>query len=429
MKRVNRVNNLYFTNQNFLYLFRWRSCTTIHEPLSVGRHLLHISAIMEFREAGQQSDHDNEDDVKVDEEIQTVEVKSKKQKNRKDKPWDHEGIEHWKVDKFEASKSATAFLEESSFATLFPQYREKYLREVWKVVTTELGKHEVKCELNLIEGSMTVSTTRRTRDPFIILKSRDLIKLLARSVPISQAVKVLRDEIHCDIVKIDGYVGNKERFVKRRERLLGPKGSTLKAIELLTECYILIQGNTVSCMGAFKGLKWARKIIEDCMKNIHPVYNIKALMIKRELSKDDELKGENWNRFLPKFKKTNMKKKKKKRDVKKDKKDTGDDGGGEYNAFPPLPQPSKVDLQLESGEYFMSQDVQKKKKVTVEMTERDEKSKEKRARKQIVSRTAPDEEALSKKRQNADGAGDDDDMMELAERVKKKSKKNKKNKN
>jgi hypothetical protein len=57
---------------------------------------------------------------------------------------------------------------------------------VWPAVTRSLKEVGVSCELNLVEGSMSVRTTRKTWDPYIIIKARDLIKLLARSVPAPQ---------------------------------------------------------------------------------------------------------------------------------------------------------------------------------------------------------------------------------------------------
>ncbi|KAF6174613.1 hypothetical protein GIB67_006265 [Kingdonia uniflora] len=158
-----------------------------------------------------------------------------KGKHDKPKPWDNDSIDHWKVEKFDSAWNEKGMLEVSSFSTLFPKYREKYLQEVWPIVRGALKEHGISCELNLwpnesrtvhiggfqrystctstsvplprltamtqgsrnlrcistqtlakVEGSMTVSTTLKTKDPFIIVKARDLIKLLSRSVPAPQ---------------------------------------------------------------------------------------------------------------------------------------------------------------------------------------------------------------------------------------------------
>ena len=235
------------------------------------------------------------------------------------------------------------------------------------------NSEQIDCTLDLIEGSMTVKTTRKTYDPASILNARDLIKLLSRSVPAPQAVKILEDGMACDIIKIRNLVRNKERFVKRRQRILGPNGTTLKALELLTDCYVLVQGNTVSAMGSYKGLKEVRRIVEDCMANIHPIYHIKELMIKRELMKDPELANENWERFLPHFKKRTLSKRKKPLKI-------TDKSKKPYTPFPPPQEKSKIDLQIESGEYFLGK--QAKERAAKEA--REDRQREKQTEKKLV---------------------------------------------
>lgn len=349
-------------------------------------------------------------------------------KYRRAKPWDEDpNINHWENKAWDPEKDQLPggnLLEESSFATLFPKYREKYLREVWPIVTRTLDKYNIKCELNLVEGSMTVATTRKTSDPYVILKARDLIKLLARSIPCQQAIKVLNDDVYCDIIKIGGMVRNKERFVKRRQRLIGPDGATLKALELLTKCYILVQGNTVAVMGEYQGMKQARNVILDCMKNIHPVYNIKRLMIMRELAKDPKLANEDWSRFLPTFKKKNVPRKKPRQtilEIEKQRKAAasgeGQDGNAlgkekkkkSYTPFPPAQTPSKIDLQLESGEYFLSERQRKAQK----MAEKHKKSIEKKEEKRIEREKLYEAPSTTSKSSNKSPSNNNGDNLDL----------------
>ncbi|KAI0662988.1 hypothetical protein C8Q70DRAFT_1050693 [Cubamyces menziesii] len=391
---------------------------------------------------------------------ETAPVVNKNKRHRKEKPWDTDDIDHriiilttcaasWKIEPFKPEDNkAGPFTEESSFATLFPKYREKYLREVWSAVTQALDPHGIACTLDLIHGSMSVRTTRKTYDPYIILKARDMIKLLARGVAIGQAVKILNDDIACDIIKIGNIVRNKERFVKRRQRIIGPDGSTLKAIELLTQCYVLVQGNTVSVMGPYKGLKEVRRIVLDCMKNIHPIYRIKELMIKRELAKDPALATESWDRFLPKFRKRHLKTsektaKKNERlqeknearkaaglppleEVKKEKKEKK-----VYTPFPPPQQPRKVDLQLESGEYFLKAHEKEAREARKRKEKQEEVTAERRA-KRAEAFVAPEEQAaptIEEKRKRKRDQVQDHDNSNGADNEEKSKKKKKKRAN
>ncbi len=247
---------------------------------------------------------------------------------------------------------------ETTFATIFPGYLESYISSVWPAVEAVLEQQKLAGKLNLVEGSMTVATTRRTWDPYAIVKARDFIKLLARNVPLAQAQKIFQDDIICDIIPISLKGKSTRRFVKRRDRLIGPQAQTLKALEILTGCYVLVQGKTVAVMGPNRGCLQVRKIVDDCMNNIHPIYGLKQLLIKRELAKREDLKHEDWSRFIPVYKKTVQTKEKQKM-IKKIKKDKVKEwkakhDGKEKSIFPPAPPKRKEDIAMETGEAFLA---------------------------------------------------------------------------
>ena len=89
--------------------------------------------------------------------------------------------------------------------------------------------------------------------------------------------------------------------------------------------------------------------------------------------KDPELKNENWERFLPHFKKRTLSKRKKPLKI-------TDKSRKPYTPFPPPQEKSKVDLQIESGEYFLGKQAMER----AAKERREEQQREKQAEKEMA---------------------------------------------
>jgi ribosomal RNA assembly protein len=115
-------------------------------------------------------------------------------------------------------------------------------------------------------------------------------------------------------------------------------------------------------------------------------------MIKRELAKDPKLANQSWDRFLPKLPKRSLSKRRKPRVI-HDKKNKP--------LFPPPQQPRKIDLQMESGEYFLKGWEKKAKEKEGKETARLEKKRE-REDERNKDFIPPTEEVQKKKRRKTD---------------------------
>merc|ERR1711862_871432 len=97
-------------------------------------------------------------------------------------------------------------------------------------------------------------------------------------------------------------------------------------------------------------------------------------------------KNENWERFLPKFEHKNLSKRK--QPLKKKEKKP-------YTPFPPAPVLSKIDKELESGEYFLKEK-ERKAKEAAEKREKQGEAEQKRIDKREKSFKPPVEKPAEK---------------------------------
>lgn len=116
-------------------------------------------------------------------------------------------------------------------------------------------------------------------------------------------------------------------------------------------------------------------------------------MIKRELAKDPELANENWERFLPDFGKKTLSHRRVPHKV-------TDKAKKNYTPFPPAPEKSKVDKQIETGEYFLSKQAQAR-SAQADRQDQQRQKKEEKLKEREKEFVAPDEGPKKKKRKKS----------------------------
>jgi ribosomal RNA assembly protein len=154
-------------------------------------------------------------------------------------------------------------------------------------------------------------------------------------------------------------------------------------------------------------------------------------MIQRELAQDPKLQQEDWSRFLPQFKKKNVPRKKPKQAAASAATTALDATSNKpvkktYTPFPPPQTPRKVDLQLDSGEYFLSETARNAKHLTERKVAASIKSQSKRrARDEALSQVPPTNGSISSKRKAEESKKSSSipDVEQLKARLNKRSKK------
>ncbi|XP_021801058.1 KRR1 small subunit processome component-like isoform X2 [Prunus avium] len=155
----------------------------------------------------------------------------------------------------------------------FHETKAPELQGDWAKVKSVLEKFGLSCTLNLVEGLITVSTTSKTRIPYMILKARRCYFCREALTTLKGRHQLLRIG-HGPIGLCTKFGINKEQYEKRRKLLIG---SPLEELSQLTGCDLYLHEDlSIAATGPTEGMRLARKIVTDCIVHrVHPAFQFK----------------------------------------------------------------------------------------------------------------------------------------------------------
>lgn len=209
---------------------------------------------------------------------------------------------------FDNNEFKEEFLEKSRFKILFSHAIADILKRDEKEIKKLLKDEKVRFEIDYKTRIIHLRTTTKTRDPFIIIECQDFFLLVIRGVSYLEASKIFQNGMTHLIFNLKSVIHDKKVLLNRRNRLIGPDQSILKALRMSTGCFIQIMKKCVCIIGPFKKVLVVEEFIQKTMENFHPVHLMKKLIAKSQCESDKGKIDMDWSNFLPNVtKKTNKK--------------------------------------------------------------------------------------------------------------------------
>ena len=122
-------------------------------------------------------------------------------------------------------------------------------------------EEEGKAKLD-IDSENAIVTVYQKNDPLKALMALNVVQAIARGFNPEKAMLLFDDSVQLIVISIKEFVNKDAKRIKEiRGRLIGKEGHTREIIEELTGTYISISGNTVSILGDFISIQYAREAV------------------------------------------------------------------------------------------------------------------------------------------------------------------------
>ncbi len=96
-------------------------------------------------------------------------------------------------------------------------------------------------------------------DGLELLRAKNIVKAIARGFSPQNALLLLNESSVLEIIEIPE---NEKNVSRIKSRIIGSEGKARRRLEELTGCILSVYGKTVSIIGSYENISFARKAVE-----------------------------------------------------------------------------------------------------------------------------------------------------------------------